>query len=131
MRTLLLLLSAMVLAACSQLFDPPDNATKLAALQKQLSQITSDVAKLEIQVGSLRTASSGEWVLWYSEMNLQNSLISSGITPQSAYPTKEECLTAAQTWSLPGGKVIGLDPYVIETKTIQVMYRCLPRDIKP
>lgn len=127
MRSLMLLVAAMVLTACSQLFDPPDNATQLAALQKQLSQIESQVAHL----AKTTSSGEGEWVLWYSETSMRDALAGSGVTPYGAYPTKSGCLDAAATWSIPDGKLIATDPYIIENKTIQVIYRCLPRGVTP
>ncbi len=99
-------------------------SAEVVTLRAQITSLRSQVAQLK------KNASSGRWVLWYSETGL-NSLYRSGITPTSAYPTKKVCLGAAKGWSLPGAKIMGLDPYIIENKTYRVTYRCLPRGVTP
>lgn len=116
MRSMMLLLSVMLLAACSQQSDPKD-ATGVAALQTQLNQIESQVTQLQ------KSASSGDWVLWASEQDLRNPLSGSGTSPMSAFPTKQDCLTSAAGWSLNGGKIVGVDPYIFQSKTTRATLR--------
>lgn len=121
--SLAIVLLVVALGACSPQPDS-QNSTKLAAIQIQLQQIQSRLAQLE------NNKSSGDWVLWYSAEDPRNTLAGIYTTAQSAYPTKESCL-AASGWSLPGGKVIGMDPYTIQSTTVRLTMRCLPQGIKP
>lgn len=111
-----------LLTACYPQSDSQSNA-QLAAIQSQLRQIESRLAKLE------KNNSSGEWVLWLTQVN--RGYLGGAPTAQSAYPTKESCLKAAYDWSLPGGKVMGEDPYIVQTSTEQLTYRCLPMGVEP
>lgn len=112
-----------VLASC---YPQPDSQTnaQISAMQAQLRQIQTQLAQLE------KSQASGEWVLWLSQVD-RHSFGGGYPTAQSAYPTKESCLSAASGWSLPDGKVIATDPYIIQNNSYELTYRCLPIGVKP
>lgn len=116
-------LSVVPLGACSQ--QPSPRQTKsLVAMRAEVSQLKAKLAAMRNQTPQQ------EWVLWHSRTS-HNGLVSSGTAPQSAYATKDECLQAAHAWSLPGSRVLSLDPYIFEKAGVRWTYSCLPRDVTP
>lgn len=121
---LTIVLLAIVLNSCSPQTNSQTNA-QLAAIQTQLKQLNAQLAKIE------QDKSSGEWILWLTRQDPRNLWNGIYTNAQSAFPTKESCLKAAYGWSLPGGKIIGMDPYIVQTSTEMLTYRCLPKGVKP
>ena len=96
----------------------------------EIATLQAQNAALKVQVAKLKSdASPGSWILWRSITSLQNQFFGSAAKPLSAYPTKGTCLSAAQVWRVHGGKIISLDPYIIETATFRWTYECLPRGV--
>lgn len=120
---------AALLAACD-----PQLPAKVSAQADQLAVVNQRVATLEGRVSAMeqsvqkqQQSPPGNWTLWQV-----NEAINAGY-PQalSAYSSKPECMTAAASWSYPGGKVVSEDPVIWQLKGYRVRFECLPVGINP
>jgi hypothetical protein len=118
-------LLAICLASCDVAPNQDSQKTKAFAeqLSAQLNQLENRLSKVEAI-----TANAGNWTLWYQPEQGFNTPYP---VAQSAFPTKEACLESAYQYSVTGGAVTSRDPYVIQTKTVRFIYRCLPNGIDP
>ena len=95
-----------------------------ASINQHFSELEARVSTLELQA---KQHPAGNWTLW-----LVSEALNAGY-PQalSAYPSKDECVTAAASWSFPGGTVVSQDPAIIQLKGYRVRLECLPVGVSP
>ena len=111
------------LSACSPRTDN-QMAQSVLQLKERVGQLEARMSKIEASPGP-----GDAWVLWYSEENLRGPTWRAP-TADGAYPTKDACLAAAVIWSIPGGKQLGSDPFVVQNKDWRVTRRCLPKGVE-
>jgi hypothetical protein len=85
------------------------------------------MSALEQSVQKQEQAPPGNWTLWQV-----TEAINAGY-PQalSAFSSKNECLTAASSWTFPGGKVVGQNPTIFQLKGYRIRLECLPVGTTP
>ena len=125
---LVILTLASLLTGCD-----PQLPSKVAAQADALASINQRMTVLEGRMSALEQTiqrqqqSVGNWTLWQV-----TEAINSGY-PQamSAYPSKTECLSAAGSWTFPGGKIVAADPFIFQLKGYRVRLECLPVGTTP
>ena len=115
------------MCACAPTHNAHDVA-KIQALQAQVTQLQLQVNSSQTKIAQLESrASAGDWILWYEKTTASGLGLASGLMPQGAYSTKAACLNAARSWSVPGAKIVAIDPYILVKGGYRWTYRCLPR----
>ncbi len=106
----------------------PQLPSKVAAQSDELAETNKRLGMLEVNVSALEQTvqrqqqSGANWTLWQVSEALNAGY------PQafSAYPSKSECLTAADGWTYPAGTVVGHDPVIWQLKQgYRVRLECL------
>ena len=126
MRLLVLTLAAL-LAGCDAQLHPNAQSDELASLKQRVGTLEVNLSALEQSVQKLQKAPPGNWTLWQVSEEFNAGY------PQalSAYPSKNDCLTAAAGWTYPGGKVVAQDPTIIQLKGYRIRLECLPVGVNP
>jgi len=125
---LLILALATLLTGCD-----PQLPSKVTAQAEELNSFKQRMTALEDRMSTLEQTiqrqqqSVGNWTLWQV-----TEAINAGY-PQalSAYSSKPECLSAAGSWSFPGGKIVAEDPVIFQLKGYRVRLECLPVGTTP
>ena len=112
----------------------PQLPSKVAAQADQLAETNRRLGTLEVNLSALEQTvqrqqqSVASWTLWQVSEALNAGY------PQafSAYPSKSECLTAADSWNYAAGTVVGRDPVIWQLKQgYRVRLECLPVGTSP
>jgi hypothetical protein len=99
---------------------------ELASINQRMTALESRTVTLE-QTIQKQQQSMGNWIMWQV-----TEAINAGY-PQalSAYPSKAECLSTANMWTFPGGKIVSDDPVIFQLKSYRVRLQCLPVGTTP
>jgi hypothetical protein len=127
MRLPILTLAALLAGCDAQLHPNAAQSEELASTNQRVGALEVRMSALEQSVQRQQQAPQGNWTLWQV-----TEAINAGY-PQalSAYSGKNECLTAAASWSVPGGKVVAQDPIIIQLKGYRIRLECLPAGVNP
>lgn len=123
-----ILMFAAFLVSCD--LQPHSNAggqsNELASIHQRLTVLEGRISAVEQAVQRQQQA-GGSWTLW----QVSDAFNSGYPRALSAYSSKSECLTAAASWSIPGGKVVAQDPIIFQLKGYRVSMECLPVGTTP
>ena len=101
-------------------------ADEIVSLKQRLGILEVNVSVLEQSVQK-QQASVGNWTLW----QVTDALNGGYPRALSAYPSKNDCLTASAGWTFPGGKLVAGDPTIVRFKGYNVYLECLPVGTQP
>jgi hypothetical protein len=127
MRLKILTVAALLTGCDSQLPSKvASQADEFASVNQRMTALESRMSTLE-QTIQKQQQSMGNWTMWQV-----TEAINAGY-PQalSAYPSKPECLSAAGSWTFPGGKIVAEDPIIFQLKGYRVRLECLPVGTTP
>lgn len=118
-----------LLAGC----DDPQMRSNVTSQADQLASVSQHMTALEGRVSTLEQTlrrqqqETASWTLW------QVIEASNAGYPQafSAYSSKSDCVSAAGSWSFPGGKLVSQDPAIYQLKSYRVRMECLPVGTQP
>ena len=116
MKKLLMFAAISLLAACTEKNGNVDLHAKIAALEARVNLLEASANE------------QANFVLWQTtEWNDKNRMNIFG-SPKtlSAFNTKEDCMKAANEWTLPRARILSADPRMITDGSTTVTYSCLP-----
>lgn len=118
---------ALIVVASAVGCDPHANskmAEQQADINLRVSVLETRVSTLELQA---KQHPAGNWTLW----QVSEALNAGYPQALSAYSSKDECVTAAGSWSFPGGTVLSQDPTIFQLKGYRIRLECLPVGVSP
>ena len=116
MKKLLMFAVVVLLAACMEKNGNADMQAKIAALEARVNLLEANVSE------------QANFVLWQTtEWNDKNKMnIFGNPKTLSSFNTKEDCMKAANEWTLPRARILSTDPRMITDGSTTVTYSCLP-----
>jgi hypothetical protein len=102
-------------------------ADQLASLNQRTSGLEARISTLE-QTLQKQQQSVGNWTLW----QVYEGINAGYPQAMSAFSSKPDCLSAADSWTFPEGKKMAfVDPTIFQMKGFRVRLECLPVGTTP